>query len=84
MAKSNFGPNVTALPVYRVADGLVWFGGRSFKTMDDLYDALSFKEIQRAIAWESRNMTWLAPEIRRNAHESKLNGTGCQPAKLPT
>jgi hypothetical protein len=60
MAKNNFGPNVTALPVYRVIDGLIWFGGRGFATMHDLYDALSFREEQRAIAWEARNMTWLA------------------------
>ena len=65
MAKSNFGPNVTALPVYRVVDGLVWFGGRAFETMNELYDALSFKEMQRAIAWESRNITWLATQRQR-------------------
>ena len=59
MPKNNFGPNVISFPVCRPIGDRHWFGGRGFKTVEDVLDSLSDLDWRRVIEWERRNAAWV-------------------------
>jgi hypothetical protein len=54
--------SVVYFPVARRIDGLVWHGGRGFKTTKALIDSRSDTDWRRVVDWERRNAAWLASQ----------------------
>jgi hypothetical protein len=50
--------NVIFFPVSWKHDGGIWHGGRFFKSVDELSDALSDKDWRRLREWELRRLAW--------------------------
>ena len=50
--------NVLFFPCCWKRDGGVWHGGRFFKTIDDVADALSDRDWARLLQWEQRRLAW--------------------------
>jgi hypothetical protein len=61
--------NVIRFPVCRHGrDGLHWYGGRGYKTKQEVRDAMSDKDWRRNAQWESRYLSRiLAQEEKRKA-----------------
>ena len=68
------GPN-------RVAEGLHWYGGRGFKTKQDVIDCMSDKDWRRIVQWERRNADYVASgqslKHRQHRGQCRLDAQAC-------
>jgi hypothetical protein len=58
--------NVINFPVCRGRDGHHWYGGREFKTKQEVIDTMSDKDWRRIIQWESRHMSRILRDDKGN------------------
>ena len=66
--------DVISFPVCKLIDGLHWFGGRGFKTVQDVADLLSPKEQRRVQRWQTENAAWLELRVQRQRRVNQQGG----------
>ena len=49
----------------QVAEGLHWYGGRGFKTKQEVIDSMSDADWRRIVQWESRHASRIAGQGER-------------------
>jgi hypothetical protein len=59
--------NVINFPVCRGRKGRHWYGGREFKTKQEVVDSMSDKDWRRIVQWEIRNAARIAAQVEKKA-----------------
>jgi hypothetical protein len=68
--------NVICFPTCKSISGRCWYGGRGFKTLDDLRATMSDRDWRRAVQWETRNAAWLMSKQRQRGDGNMQSGGG--------
>jgi hypothetical protein len=58
---------VVNFPVCRWVKGRHWYGGRGFKTKQDVIDSMSDRDWRRIVQWESRYAVRIAGQEEKKA-----------------
>jgi hypothetical protein len=57
--------NVVNFPVCRGGNGRHWYGGRGYKTKQEVIDSMSDRDWRRIVRWESRHAERIAEQEER-------------------